>query len=323
MPTIESARADILRVLKSAEIITVISHYNPDSDAYGSSLGLAAALRSAGGSVITVNQTGVSEKYRSIPGVDTILATLPPRIGLLVVCDCGSFNRVSDAFLPILSKIPLIINIDHHISNDNFGHINLVDTNASSTSEMIYDLLIEGGYTINDEIATCLLAGIIGDTGSFRYSSTTAKTLRIAAALVDSGASPTNIFKSLYGSSPLGAVKLQSECMLNLEISFNGQFAEVIVPSELLSKHGATLEDTEGLVERARDIEGVKISASIREDGPLWRISLRSSSESYNVSEIASHFGGGGHVQAAAFRSSKALDVIRNLLSERVKGALE
>jgi phosphoesterase RecJ-like protein len=188
-----------------------------------------------------------------------------------------------------------------------FGHLNYVVEGASSTSELIFELLtaFEGEDIRTDLItaqsASCLLSGIIGDTGSFRYPSTTARTFRVAAELVERGARPDILTQELFATQSLVALRLQSDALGAVTVHPNG-FAEVVVTQEMLKKHGADILDADSLAERARDIEGVKVSALYKQDVDLWRISLRSRRGVVDVSEIAQSFGGGGHKAAAAFR---------------------
>jgi bifunctional oligoribonuclease and PAP phosphatase NrnA len=305
--------------LIEAKKIVVISHYHPDADAYGSSCGLALGLRSLGKEVLVVNETPLVESYKIIPGVLEIVNTFPKdRYDVVVACDCGSAARVGDSMLPFLSTAPLLLNLDHHISNDRFAAINAVNENACSTSEIVFDLLKLMNIEITKDIATCLFAGIAGDTGSFRYSSAGVKAFSVATELVKAGARPDVIIGGLFGNSPLSAVQLQSEALRNVTMHYSGQVAELLVSNEMYSKYHAGIEDTEGLVEKARDIKGVQMSVLIKQDGNIWRISLRSRLNQYNVSNIASSFGGGGHILAAAFRWKNDLDTLRKTLFEKI-----
>lgn len=313
---------EVIDALIQATSVVVVSHYNPDGDAYGSSIGLTLALQAMGKSVVLCNETGIMERYGSIPGIQQVQKSIPLSSELVVICDCGTLNRVGDTLLSGVKSGKKTINIDHHISNDRFADINYVVENASSTSEIIFELLEDLKVSITTDIANCLMTGIVGDTGSFRYSATTARTFIIAAELTKLGAKVEKIYKELYASPTLGSIKLQSEAILGAQILFNGQYAEVLVTHEMLTKNGAQLEDTDGLAEKARDIGGIKISSSIRQDGHIWRVSLRSVDQKYNVSDLAAVFGGGGHRQAAAFRSSKKLETIQELLRTQVQKVL-
>lgn len=301
----------------------VLSHYNPDADAYGSSCALTWALKQLGRQTVCINQHGVVPRYTFIPGVSEIVARVPAGDwDGIIACDCGDLGRVGDDLKPTIAAFKTIINIDHHISNDYFGHYNLVVSNCSSTAEIMYEIIEALGAKITPEIATCLFVGISGDTGSFRYSSTTDKTLRIAAQLVANGASPYEIGKEMYGRNSLAAVRLQADAMANLRTDFNARLAYVVVTNEMYKRWGASAEDTESLVERARDIDGVEVSALIRQDADLWKVSMRSVDPKYNVSDIAAHFGGGGHKVAAAFRWRRSLEELESLLLAEIKKVL-
>jgi phosphoesterase RecJ-like protein len=313
----------VIDIIKHHDSIAIISHYNPDSDAYGSSIGLALSLQAAGKHSTIINESGIVDRYESLPGMQLIQKNLPLSLPLVIACDCGAIKRVGDSQVPAVKSGKQIINIDHHVSNEMFGTTNLVIETASSTSEIIYELLERGSFPITEQVASLLMAGIIGDTGSFRYSATSARTFEIGAALMRAGAVPFEIHKNLYANPLLGAVRLQAESMMNLTTDLEGAYAEIVVTAEMIKRHQASLDDTDGLAERGRDIRGVKISAALRQDGPLWRVSLRSISEQYDVSKIAQSFGGGGHKQAAAFRITQPLSNVQQLIRTKVKEALD
>jgi phosphoesterase RecJ-like protein len=154
----------------------------------------------------------------------------------------------------------------------------------------------------------------MGDTGSFRYSNTTAETHEYAAQLLRNGAKPVDIATGLYGASPLGAVKLQAEAILNMNLHLDGKIAEVLITQDMYKRYGTTREYTVFMVEKARDIEGVQAAIFIAEETDYWKVSLRSRPGTWNVSEIACRFGGGGHVQAAGFRFRGTQEELRSQL---------
>jgi phosphoesterase RecJ-like protein len=314
---------EVIQIINTNDQISVISHYNPDSDAYGSSIGLALSLQAAGKKVSIINESGIVDRYECLPGMNLIEKNLGISLPLVIACDCGAIKRVGDTQVPAVKSGKVVINIDHHVSNEMFGTTNLVVETASSTSEIIFELIQRAGFPLTKDIASLLMAGIIGDTGSFRYSATTARTFEIGAVLMKAGANPYELYKNLYANPPIGAVRLQAESMLNLTTDFDGAYAEVIVTADSIKKHQASLDDTDGLAERARDLKGVKIAASVRQDGALWRVSLRSISEKYDVSKVAQSFGGGGHKQAAAFRITQPLAVVQKNIREKVLEALK
>lgn len=302
-------------LLSSCGSVAVVSHYNPDVDAYGSSLGLLHAAKSWGKTSVCINESGKVGRYDFLPGLSGVVSYLPEGSwDALVICDCGAWKRVGDTLGPSIKKPKVVLNIDHHTSNEKFGTHNLIDEGASSTSEIVYEVLKASGRKFPVESASCLLAGMYGDTGSFRYASTTAKTFEIAASLVNLGAKAHEIATSLYGRTSLASVTLEGVAMSGLKTHFEGKVVEILVTRDMIKSSGAELEDADGLVEKGRDIDGVLISVCIREDVDILRISLRSRGPEFNVSEIASAFGGGGHKVAAAFRWKKSLDELRSAL---------
>lgn len=312
----------------------VFAHANPDADAYGSSCGLALGLRNLGITTQLFNESGMVERYALLPGVSEVVKDLPDPVSIeddtvVIVCDCGAAERLGETYLEWFKAPKNVVNIDHHHANTLFGDFNLVAEDASSTSEIIYTLLMhmeqelgslvgEQETAIDTPTATSLLAGIIGDTGSFRYPSTSERTFLAAAELYRRGARPSVIAQELFSSVSLPAVRLQSEAMANIGIQHEGRFAEVVVTQEMVNRLGAQLLDADSLAERARDIKGILVSVLFKQDVDMWRVSLRSRSAEYDVSAIARSFGGGGHKPAAAFRWRKDFETLQAQVRERV-----
>lgn len=321
----------VLDAIEKSSQIVVVAHTNPDADAYGSSCGLAAGLAALGKQVVVHNESGFIPRYAIIPGASRVVqggwGPLAPD-ALVIVCDCGARERVGDSLVDAVSRASLVINIDHHNANTLFGQINYVVNGASSTSELVYDILAAleerlcRGDVITPACAACLLAGIIGDTGSFRYASTSAKTFLVAHDLMVRGARPDVLTQELFGNHSLAAVKLQAEAIGNITLHNAGMFAEIVVTQEMLRKHGAELLDADSLAERARDIEGVRVCALYKEDVDMWRVSLRSRQGVVDVSAVAQLFGGGGHKPAAAFRWRQDLQTLQARLREAIAKAL-
>lgn len=321
----------VVEVIQRARKVVVVSHTNPDADAYGSSCGIAAGLRSLGKEVVVHNESGFVPRYAVIPGASQVVKGEWQALSegdLLIVCDCGALERVGDSMIPAVTSAPLVLNIDHHNANSRFGHINYVVEGASSTSELVYDILLalERQTGRQDLLSTtsgaCLLAGIIGDTGSFKYASTHASTFLAAHELVKRGVRPDLLTQELFANHSLAAVKLQAAAMSALEIRNDGRFAEVIVTQDMLKTHGAELLDADSLAERARDIEGVRVSALYKQDVDMWRVSLRARQGAVDVSAVAQQFGGGGHKPAAAFRWKKDFETLQRELRDAITKAL-
>lgn len=306
---------EIIAALEEARRLLILGHVGPDADCYGSTCALFLALKQQGKNVTLVNASGKVEAYSFIPGWEHVQETFPSEAADLVVAlDCGERKRVGDELLEGLSQAPKLINIDHHVSNDYFGDLNFVDPEVSSTSELVYDLLCEMKCDVSPDIALALLVGIVGDTGSFRYSSTSPKTLGVAKELMEYGADLHYAAVQLYGRKSLGVLRLESEAISNLTLYCDERLAEVVIPKEMCERHRVRPEAAENLVERLRDIDGVMVAVVLREQDDLWRVSLRSQSGEYDVSQVAERFGGGGHRAAAAFRWRQSLEVLRQSL---------
>ncbi|MBX7143015.1 MAG: bifunctional oligoribonuclease/PAP phosphatase NrnA [Oligoflexia bacterium] len=310
--------AEIAKALLGAQRVVVLSHINPDPDAHGSSSALALALKSLGKTVALVNESGLSQRFAWIPGVKDLVTSVPSgNWDVMVCCDCGDAKRVGDKIKDVVLAHPLVINIDHHASNDNFGRHNLVVATASSTCEVILELLDVLGVTLSKDIATCIYTGISSDTGSFRYSSTSAGVFAAAKRVVEAGADPFSVAQNLYARNSLAALKLQSEALGQLKLELQGRVAVTKVTYGMLKTSGADKEDADVMVDVIRDIEGVQVALLLKEDSGFWRVSLRSRVAQVDVAEVAAEFGGGGHKAAAGLRWRKGVeDLMPQLLAE-------
>ncbi|MCO6429876.1 MAG: bifunctional oligoribonuclease/PAP phosphatase NrnA [Deltaproteobacteria bacterium] len=320
----EAAITEVCLEISKASSFLVVSHFNPDADAYGSSCAMAAALRARGAQVALVNESAFSERFDFISGARETLTSVPAGVfDAAIVLDCGAIDRVGDRIRQRLAGCSVVLNIDHHASNGMFGTVNYVDEKSSSTCELVYRILKRLNQEITPPIAGALLAGIVGDTGSFRYPSTSAETFSVAENLVRCGASPSAIANAMFGNTTAASVMLQAEALRAIHFFNRGQAAEIVVTNEMYKRFGATAEDTEDLVERARDIQGVNVSVLIKQDGDIWRISLRSVSERFNVAAVAAKFGGGGHKMAAGFRFKRGLEELQSALRRELSSLEE
>jgi phosphoesterase RecJ-like protein len=249
---------------------------------------------------------------------------------LIITCDSGELNRVGDEleqWVLLKGETPLI-NIDHHESNNNFGTINVVETGASSTSELVVDLFhvwkgtLDAGIEMPKEAAECLLAGILGDTGAFRYRSTTAETLEKSAELIRAGARLDYLTNHLFGSVPLSTVKMNGIGLQKMRTLCGGRIAGVAITEEDYATVGGGPADAEELAELFRDIEGVEVAYSLRWVDGKWKASLRTARADVDLAAVATSFGGGGHRAAAAFRASGELSDILTRLECSLEKAL-
>ncbi|HEY3131352.1 MAG TPA: bifunctional oligoribonuclease/PAP phosphatase NrnA [Acidobacteriota bacterium] len=302
----------------------ITSHARPDGDALGSELGLALALEAMGKKVDVVNRDPHPSTYSELPGIEKIIiADRVPHLNYkgAFVLECGDPQRPE---LPDLEKLPLV-NIDHHVTNQNFGFLNWNDTSAAAVGEMIYRLLREMNVPLDSSIATNLYIALFTDTGSFQYRGTTAESLETAAALVRAGADPTFAARIIYNSNPYGKIRLLGLVLTTLQRDQSGRIAWICLSEAMLKESGANKADTEGLVSYPLSVKDVQVVAFLREDGNgTFRVSLRSKGE-IDVAAVAHRFGGGGHVNAAGFSLTgpysealeKVLQQLRPLVSQR------
>lgn len=316
-----SVDKEILEAIKSSSNVLVASHVNPDSDAYGSMIGLGLALKKFGKNVDYYNETKLDEYYSFIPEVSLVKNTFDSKdYELLIICDCADSKRVGKALFSKLKEFKTVINIDHHKSNDSFAHLNLVHDKASSTCEMIANLVsdtLEIEY--DNDIAICLIAGIYGDTGSLKYPCTSVSTINVVANLKAKCDGFDDLMKDMFSSNTISSVKLEAEVFSKIDFFENNTVASIEVPLKLIEKYSAKVNDTEGFVEKLRDIKGVKCAILIKENADFKKLSLRSEANSYDVAVVAQAFGGGGHRNASGFSSKKTFSEIKKLVLEELK----
>lgn len=327
LPTYDAPEyVEIAELLQKSSRILVVSHLVPDADAFGSSMALAAVLRQIGKEAEAAVPGGDDGKHDCVPGIESTASEVPDLAGfdLLVYCDCADKSRVGDAFEANLAPFTgAVANIDHHHTNTEFGDCNLIDGKASSTCELIARLLPLLQAPLTPEIATALLTGIVGDTGGFRYTSTTPETLSLSAELFRAGGDLPGVNETLYSNNSLTTIRLQSLAMQNLILDLEGRIAGVYLDQGRYDAAQAGPMDVESLVEEIRDIENVEIAYTIRWVDGLWKASLRSKGTHFDVSQVAAAFGGGGHRAAAAFRHKGALEELLGRLREQLRSLLE
>lgn len=306
---------ELVAALKGAKRVLCIMHANPDGDACGSTLGLGLALRELGKDVTFFCHTGVPENLRFLDGLEHLVAELPADASweASVVCDVGASNRIGPG-IPARERLGTLLNIDHHLTSDDFGDVNYVDAHAASVGVIIARVIRELGHPFSKPVADALYTSVLTDTGSFRYSSTDPEALRTAAELVAAGADPWTISSNIYEQNPKERLFLLREVLGSLHVSDDGLFASIAITNEMQRKANGDKSLTDGFVNFARGIRGVEVAAQFTEPAPgssdPWSISLRSRGR-INVAAVASCFGGGGHHNAAGARLHGSLDAVR------------
>ncbi len=297
----------IAEILCCEQRFLILTHYRPDGDAIGSQLALAILLKNLGKHVTVWNDDDVPAKFRFLPRSNLICRppAEPQDFDVVIAVDVSTWQRAGLGTERIRRK-KYFINIDHHVSNEKFADLNWVVPNAPASGQIVYHLIKAGGFPLTREIATCLFAAIFTDTGQFSYSNTTADCLRVAAELVDAGLNVGEISRHVYESYPYARVRLLQKALADLKLADHNRVAYTWVTRDMFEESGAKREDTEGLIDYARSIEGVLVAAlfeEMAEPGKI-RVSLRSKHPEIDVNSIARHFGGGGHREAAGARIS-------------------
>jgi phosphoesterase RecJ-like protein len=313
----------IIQQLKNSRSVLIASHVNPDGDAIGSLLAMGLALDALNIKATLYNESDIPAVYRFLPEINRIQNQISRvhAYETAIILDCSNLDRIGRA-TDIVTQIPMVINIDHHSTNTRFGERQLIDDKACATAELVFRLLKEMDVPISTAMATSIYTGIVTDTGSFRFSNTTAAAFEICNEMVLLGVKPTHIARHLYGSYSLARIKLLNQALESIEISNNGSLSLMTLTQKMLKETGTQPEDADGLIQYARKIEDVKVAALIQEQAngrkhvradKNYHVSLRSDG-SIDVAAIASTFGGGGHSSAAGFNLESTLDKIKETI---------
>src|SRR5262245_38654379 len=308
---------DVLAALSSNDRFLVVAHENPDGDALGSMLAMTLGLREFGkDALMYLSGTGNMPGEFGFMNLDEVLRELPADIGerALVAVDCANARRIGQD-PAILDHAKTVIDLDHHHDNTRFGTTNLIVADASSTAEIVRDLLWELGVQLTPDIAEALYVGLVTDTGRFQYSNTTPKSFRLAAELVEAGADVHGIFRNVYETVQFAKLQLLARALDRSRLFEGGRLLISHLERADFEEVGAEEPYSEGIIDYLRQAEGAQMVALIREPpgdtgGPKRRISLRSSQDEVDVSAVAAKAGGGGHRQAAGFSSELSVEEI-------------
>src|SRR5699024_10612367 len=311
-----------IEIINNSKNIYIGSHINPDGDNIGSLLALGMALKEIGKTVHILKVDNIPKDYQFLPNVHLISKpTQDEEFDLFIALDCSDLDRLGSG-KEIALKANKILNIDHHITNDNFGHINMVFPPASSTGEIVYYLIKKLNIPINRDVAECLYVAISTDTGSFMYDSTSSNTHRVAAELLDKGINLNKITTQLYQSRSLERTRLFIEALKNLNLYYDGKVGTIKITQKMLKDNKATMEDTEGIISFIRDIENIEVACILKEyDKKEIKLSLRSK-KYLDVSKVCLEFSGGGHKRAAGCTIFKDIEEAEESVLNSIKGYL-
>ena len=300
-------------VIAGAPEVALACHVNPDGDALGSMLGLHHALRNRGiRSVASFSEPFlVAPHYRELPGLE--LLTPPDRFphdpAVMVTFDSGSLSRLGDLERAAKSAAELIV-IDHHVSNQRYGTINVIDPDAAASGVLVRRLIDRLGLPLTRDAAVCLYAALVCDTGRFQYESTTPEVFELAGELAAFEVPIAELSRTLFEEHRFAYLQLLAELLTRARLVADKEFVWTSVSQADLARHGVTYEEIEGLIDVLRRTREAEVSCVLKEarDG-TWRISLRSVGR-VDVRQIAEAQGGGGHRFAAGFTSDEPVDTI-------------
>jgi len=318
----------VAEAIRSHDRFLVTTHENPDGDALGSLLATKLALDALGKDSVMylAGEAPLPREYSWMP-LDDLRRSLPDDAAtrVLLALDCANESRLGPD-PEVLHSAPLVVNVDHHHDNSRFGAVNLVVADASSTGEIVRDLLNELGVELTPDIAEALYIALVTDTGRFQYTNTTPKALRLAAELIEAGADVHKIFQGVYESVQFAKLKLLARALERAEVYEGGRLVISYLLRGDFAEVGAAEPYSEGIIDSLRAVEGADMAALIREpprgDGPARRVSLRASADELDVSAIARASGaGGGHRQAAGFSSNDSIEEITDFIRREFAAA--
>jgi phosphoesterase RecJ-like protein len=309
----------IINQLRNSHHILVVSHNHPDGDAIGSLIAMGLSLNEWNKKTTLFNESPIPAAYRFLPSVNRVARKFnSTTYDVAMILDCGDLERIGKA-VSTVKNVPVIINIDHHVTNTHFGHLQLIDTSACATAEIVYRLIKAMAIPITKEIATSIYTGILTDTGSFRFCNTNSSAFSICQEMVEVGVDPYGIAQRVYGSYSLDRIKLLNLALNSIELSDNGKLSIMTLSKHMFKETNTKPGDVDGFINYAKNIEDVKVAVLVQENDTsksksknsnVFHVSLRSDG-TVDVSGIAAAFGGGGHPSAAGFNIESTLSDIK------------
>jgi phosphoesterase RecJ-like protein len=304
---VDTALGRAAHTVAEADAVSLACHVSPDGDALGSMLGLFHVLRAAGRDVVASfpQPFVVAPHYRELPGLDLLThpADFPREPEVMVTFDCGSLGRLGD-LEPAAKAARELIVLDHHVSNTRYGSINVIDPAAAASGVLVRRLVLELGLPLTNDAAVSLYAALVCDTGRFQYETTTPSVFDLARELVTFDIPVSRLSRQLFEEHRFAYLKLLGEALAAAELDIERRFVWTAVTQDMLTRHGVTLEEVEGLIDIVRRASEAEVTCVVKEepDGSV-RVSLRSLGD-VDVRMIAADNGGGGHRFAAGFEST-------------------
>lgn len=317
--------ADALRdKIRMANSVAIMSHTSPDGDNLGSLEAMYGFLKGLNKEVVYLSNDDVPKDFVYLPSTKARVdvSSVDEAFDLLIALDSSDTDRFGAKGKELFEKAKFTVNIDHHMSNLSYADLNCVLPKATSTGEVLFRVLEAMDATITPEMATGFYTAISTDTGSFQYDSVNGDTHRIVAKLYDAGCDHNMVVQSVYQSMSKEKLALSARVLSDLRFMADGKISIAICRLKDMEATGASKDDTEGIVEKARNIDGVEMAIFLKEKADEVKLSFRSKSY-LNCTEFASVFGGGGHIRAAGASSSDSLESVLEKVEALVKEKVE
>ena len=304
----------ISNALRDARTVGVASHIRPDADALGSTIAFALWLRDCGKEVTAYNEEGSTSKFHYLPchEIVSLPPSTPQQFDVFVALDTSVKNRLGTVNKAIAPGTT-ILNIDHHISNENYGDVNFIDASAPATGQILLEFFQHVGARVSAEMATNLFAAISTDTGSFQYAGTNERTFEAASHLISCGVDVPGLSRAMYDSQPRRRFELLRHALNTAEFHCDDRIATFSLPMDLVERLKVLPEDNEGIIDHLRSIDGVEAAVFFEElpEGKV-RVSARSKFPRIDVCKVCKQFEGGGHAMAAGARVDGTLAQVKN-----------
>lgn len=312
---------NLYQIIKDANRIGIAGHVKPDGDCTGSCLGLFQYIKTHFKKDVHVFLEPIPTVFHFLSDAARIENALDyngEQFDVFFALDCGDLDRLGNA-KKLFVEAKYNVCIDHHISNQSFADENYIFPHASSTSELIFELIDNENLHLTREIAECLYVGIVHDTGVFQYSSTSSKTMDIAGRLMNTGIDFSKIIDETFYSKTFVQNQVLGQALLNSKLCLQNHVITSIIDIDELSYYQATTQDLEGIVAQLRLTKGTDVAVFLYESPKdVYKISLRSNN-SVNVSQIAESFGGGGHLKAAGATASGTFSSVMDAVLDKIK----
>ncbi|HYM51679.1 MAG TPA: DHH family phosphoesterase [Candidatus Limnocylindrales bacterium] len=306
-PEVQAVAPEIWRVVQDHARLGAVTHKDADGDTLGSALGLALTLEPRGKRIPVVSSPPVPQAWWFLPGIERVNRDPLPQGSPLFVFDASDAERTG-TYLEAVRHAPVVVNVDHHVTNAQFGTHNLVVTDAASTGELVYELLKAWQLPIPPAAASCLYASILSDTGGFRHDNTSEHALRAAAELVGWGADPVRMARGLFKSRSASTLRMQAKILQGLHFECGDRLVWASVRQEDVARSGATIDQADGAIDQLNTVRDQELAILFKEVSPdLTKVSVRSR-DRVDAAALAALFGGGGHRRAAGIEMAMPIE---------------